>query len=425
MQTKKKITTAVIGIGRVGLPLALVLADSGLTVHGIGRNEEKCALINNGQMPFMEEGALKILKKVVGKNFIASTDYSFVKKSEYIILTLGTPIDSNMNPVLSQIEAALNAMKPYLKKGQTLILRSTVSPGTTQYVKSIVNSIKGLTVGVNFFIAFCPERIVEGKAIEEIRIIPQIIGGVDLKSTRKAEKLFSLIGCTTLNSDDVSAELAKLFTNMYRYINFAIANEFMVVADNHGKNIYNIIDLVNSRYKRGGLASPGMTAGPCLFKDGFFLVSDLPYNDLITTSWKINESIPLFLVKKLKNQVELDGKKATILGMAFKAEIDDIRESLSFKVRKALMRENMKVELHDPYVKEYSYQEIQNDVYEACKNTDLIFIATNHLEYKSLDIKKLKKVAKKNCYICDIWNVFGTGNIFFNINQLKSSRKRI
>jgi UDP-N-acetyl-D-mannosaminuronic acid dehydrogenase len=212
---------------------------------------------------------------------------------------------------------------------------------------------------------------------------------------------------------------------MYRYINFAIANEFMVVADNHGKNIYNIIDLVNSRYKRGGLASPGMTAGPCLFKDGFFLVSDLPYNDLITTSWKINESIPLFLVKKLKNQVELDGKKATILGMAFKAEIDDIRESLSFKVRKALMRENMKVELHDPYVKEYSYQEIQNDVYEACKNTDLIFIATNHLEYKSLDIKKLKKVAKKNCYICDIWNVFGTGNIFFNINQLKSSRKRI
>lgn len=429
-QNKREIprrgTVTVIGIGRVGLPLALVLADSGCTVFGIGRSQEKIASLCDGRMPFFEQGALELLKKHVSKRFFPTTDYSVIQKCDYIVLTLGTPIDENMNPVYDQINSTIESAKQHFRPGQTLILRSTVSPRTTQYVQSLIEDIDHLRVGKNFFLAFCPERIAEGKSIEEIRSIPQIVGGVDKKSTKKAEEFFRSLKIDTLATDDVSAELAKLFTNMYRYINFAIANEFMVLAQNYYKDIYEIVGLVNYNYKRGGLKIPGLTGGPCLFKDGFFLVSELPFPDLITTAWKINESIPLFLIHAVKERMRLRGKKAVILGLAFKAEIDDTRESLSFKVRKALLRERANVILHDPYIDEYQHQAIEKNVYDAVKDADLLFIATNHKQYKNLDMKKIKSVVKKNCIVCDVWNVWGTGKIVYRLNYLdkedKSSR---
>lgn len=414
----KKQAVTVIGIGRVGLPLALVLADKGFLVYGIGRTPQKMEMLKKGKMPFMEKGASRLLGKYVNKTFLPTTDYRVVKESDYIILTLGTPVDENMNPVLDQINTALAASKKYLRPQQTLILRSTVSPGTTEYVKSWINDIKDLEVGKNFYLAFCPERIAEGRAVEEIKTIPQIIGGVDKKSSKKAVDFFRSFGVECLVSDAISAELAKLFTNMYRYINFAIANEFMVIAGNYHRDIYEIVNLVNKNYKRGGLSVPGLTGGPCLFKDGFFLISDFPFTDLISTSWKINESMPLYLVKKVRERMKLDGKKAVILGLAFKAEIDDPRESLSFKIRKALLRERAEVVLHDPYVKDYVHQKIETDVYKALKGADLIFIAVNHKFYRQLDVDKIKKIAKKRCIICDIWNIFKTDHIVFTAGML-------
>lgn len=413
-----RITVTVIGVGRVGLPLALVLADKGFLVYGIGRDPVKINKINNGEMPFLEKGAENLLKKHVEKNFFATTDYSNIEKSDYIILTLGTPVDENMNPVYDQITEALEKAKPHLKLGQTLILRSTVSPRTTEFVQSLINDLKKFAVGENFYLAFCPERIAEGKAIEEILSIPQIVGGIDKKSTRKAAEIFKKMGVLTVETDAISAELAKLFTNMYRYINFAISNEFMILAKNYHRDIYEIVNLVNYKYKRGGLSLPGLSAGPCLFKDGFFLISDLPFADLISTSWKINESMPLLLVKMIRERMKLEGKKAVILGLAFKPEIDDIRESLSFKVRKALLRERAKVVLHDPYIKDYVNQTIENDVYEAIQGADLIFVATNHKEYAQLNIKKIQDIVRKDCIICDVWNVFKTDKIVFTVNQL-------
>lgn len=415
--SKKNSTVAVIGIGRVGLPLALILAEKGFTVYGIGRNEKKTEQVNEGIMPFMEKGAPSILRRVKGKTFFATVDYSHVVKCDFIILTLGTPIDENMNPVFSQIHDAVASMKQFLRPGQTLILRSTVTPGTTKYVRSMLEADKSLKVGINFFLAFCPERIAEGKAIEEIETVPQMIGGVDAKSGKKAEELFKKIGVATMLTDDVSAELAKLFTNMYRYINFAMANEFMILADNYHKDIHEIVDLVNFGYTRGGVSLPGLTAGPCLFKDGFFMISDLPFADLFLTSWKINESIPHFLVKKLRDTMVLANKKVTILGLAFKAEIDDVRASLSFKARKALLRERMEVALHDPYLKNHSEHRIEKDIYQALDGANVIFVGTNHKEYKHLDMKRVRKIVKKNCIVCDVWNVFGTGKIIFSLSD--------
>lgn len=416
---KKDNTVSVIGIGRVGLPLALFIAEYGNSkVVGIGRDESKIIKINKGQMPFMERGASSMLKKHIGKNFLATTDYKHIQNSEYIILTLGTPVDANMNPVYGQINESLSKIIPFLKSGQTLIMRSTVSPRTTKYVKSLIEDNTKFRIGKDVFLAFCPERISEGNSIDETKVLPQIVGADDMKSLKKATEFFRMLGIETLATDSVSAELAKLFTNMYRYINFAVANEFMVLAHNYRRDIYEIVDLVNHKYKRGGLKMPGLTGGPCLFKDGFFLISDLPYADLISTSWKINESMPMFLIRLVKERVKLKGKRAVILGLSFKAEIDDIRESLSFKVRNALLRERCEVVLSDPYVNEYHNQKIEKDIYVAIKNADVVFIATNHKAYMKLDIKKIKKLVKKNCIVCDVWNVWGTGKIVYKINNV-------
>ena len=414
-RTKKssQLTAAVVGIGRVGLPLALFLADKGFTVQGVDVDSQKVNLIAAGKMPFLEEGAPALLKKHLNKSFFVSSDFKNIASAKTIILTLGTPVDENMNPSLVQIDNALELARPYFTKGQLLILRSTVSPSTTGYVRSYLNDLKGIQVGTNFFLAFCPERIAEGRSLKELAEIPQIVGGVDRASSKRAAEFFGNLGIEVNISDDISAELAKLFTNMYRYINFAIANEFMILAGNYHRDIYQIVDLVNHKYKRGGLAMPGLTGGPCLFKDGFFLIGDVPFADLIATSWKINESVPLFLIKKIRERAKLEGKKAVILGLAFKAEIDDIRESLAFKVKKALERERSKVFLHDPYVSEY-----KGDLKAILKNADLIFLATNHAMYKKLDIENIKKLVSKNCVICDVWNVFETNKIIFTVRSL-------
>lgn len=404
---------AVIGTGRVGLPLCLFVANAGYKVYGIDVNTDLISTLKSRKMPFIEEGGLTLLKKHLNKKFIPTNDFSVSEKCQYIILTLGTPVDEGMNPSYDQINSALGSLRKYLNPGQTMILRSTVSPGTTEYVESYLNKISNFKVGENFYLAFCPERIAEGKAISELGEIPQIVGGIDKKSTKKAVEFFESLKIKCLPSDHLSAELAKLFTNMYRYISFAIANEFMVIAHQYYRDIYHIVDLVNRDYKRGGLAVPGLTAGPCLFKDGFFLVNDLPFADLISTSWKVNEAIPLFLIRKVRERMKLRDKKAVVLGLAFKANIDDTRESLSLKTKKALEREGAEVYLHDPFVKGYD-----GDVYEILKEADLIFIATNHNQYRQLDLNKVVKIAKKRCIICDIWNTFKTDKIIFSLGSL-------
>lgn len=415
---KTELSVAVVGIGRVGLPLALFLAEKGATVYGIDVDQEKINILNRRQMPFMEDGAPELLTKHIGKSLKVTTDFANIAKSKIIILTLGTPVDENMNPSLVQIDRALSVARPHLRRGQLLILRSTVSPGTTEYVRAYLEE-EGFKVGENFYLAFCPERIAEGRSLVELAQIPQIVGGSERNSARKAAEFFKELGIEVNLSDSVSAELAKLFTNMYRYINFAIANEFMILAGNNHRDIYAIVDLVNKNYKRGGLALPGLTGGPCLFKDGFFLIGDVPFADLIATSWKINESIPLFLIKKVRERTKLHCKKAVILGLAFKAEIDDIRESLAFKVKKALERERAKVFLHDPYVPGY-----QNDLDQTLKGADLIFLATNHNFYKKMDISKIRKLVSKTCVVCDVWNVFKTNKIIFTIRSLENHLAR-
>jgi len=412
-----KKNVAVVGIGRVGLPLAIFLADNNFKVFGIGKTQAKIDLLNQGKMPFMEKGATVLLKKHLNKNLFFTSTYAPIKSSSVIILTLGTPVDENMNPVLDQINESLEEMFTFLKHDQLIILRSTVSPRTTKYVKDRLEMRTKFKVGKDIFLAFCPERIAEGNSLVETKELPQIVGGIDKTSAKKAAEFFESMKIKCLVSDAVSAELAKLFTNMHRYISFAIANEFMVIAEGFNRNIHEIIHLVNDGYKRGGLALPGLSAGPCLFKDGFFLINENPFLDLITASWKVNEALPLFILKKLRERVTLRNKKITILGLAFKPEIDDIRESLSFKIRKALMREQAQVTLHDPYVLDYREQPIVKDLKQAISGAQIIIIAMRHKVYDQRK-KDILKYADKKTYICDIWNIFGNNKMIFKVGQI-------
>ena len=406
---------AIVGLGRVGLPLGLVLADKGFQVFGLDVNAQLVEDLRAGRMPFMEEGGDELLKRHANSAFVASTEAAAVAECDYVVLTLGTPVDENMNPDLSQIDRAIDSIGPQLHPGQTLILRSTVSPGTTRWVEAKLEDELGLKIGTDFFLAFCPERIAEGRALEELGLIPQIIGGVNDESTSRAVALFQELGVECLPTDDVSAELAKLFTNMYRYISFAIANEFMIIAGQWKRDVNHIVNLVNHGYKRGGLALPGFSAGPCMFKDGFFLINQIPFTELISTAWKINESVPLFLVAGLKERMSLRNKKAVILGAAFKANSDDPRQSLSFKVRKALLRERATVTLHDPFI-----AELNGDLTTVLADVDLVFVATNHTAYTEIGLPGLRQMVGGDCVVCDIWDIFGTDQVIFTIDEALS-----
>ncbi len=395
----------IIGIGRVGLPLAMYFASKGIYTYGMDIDQGKIAMLKEGKMPFKENGGPELLKQVVGKTFEPTADFSNVKNCGALILTLGTPVDEFLNPDFSQIDACLKSIRPYLQKNQVLILRSTVSPGSTGYVKNYVEKNCGFVVGKDFFVAFCPERIAEGKAIKELEELPEIVGGIDEESTKHAVGVFKLLKSEVYPTNALNAELLKLFTNMYRYINFAIANEFMVIAEDWGADIYEIVELANRKYPRGGPKIPGFAAGPCLFKDGFFLTSNIPFSDLISTSWKINENLPAYLIQRAKKMKQIKDAKCALLGMAFKANNDDDRASLSYKIKKIFEREMATVKTHDVYREGKEFEQVLGEA-------DFLVIATAHDEYKK-PLEYYKKFIKQDCIIIDIWNVFGKNSVVF------------
>lgn len=408
----------VVGIGRVGLPLALVFAKEGFNVTGIDVSEERLEAISQGKLPFIEEGADPLLKKYYNHGFVGMPEKNLpeiLPITGTIVLTLGTPMSDNFIPDVTQITGFLNKFSKYLKKGQLLILRSTVTPGTTEYLGRFLKEKYGWTVGRDIYLAYCPERIAEGKAVQELYEIPQIIGTIDNESGKVAAKVFDKLTKKMLFTDSKSAELAKLYCNMYRYIDFAIGNEFMLIADSHQRDIYEVLRLVNDGYKRGGLKGPGLTAGPCLVKDGFFLLDKSPYLDLVAAAWRLNENIPGFLLRKIRQVIpNLEGEKVALLGLTFKKNIDDLRYSLSLKLQNYLFTEGAKVFSHDPFIKSSS------TLNEALRGADILVIATNHNSFSKLKLKDIAKLVSKNCVVCDIWNVFDTGKIIFKIKDIEA-----
>lgn len=407
---------AVFGVGRVGLPLALVFAEKGFNVTGIDVDPYRVSLIKHKIMPFMEEGAQELLTKYGGNGFeIFSHEHTdrVISENQTLVFTLGTPIDETYSPNFEDIEKLMIRISPFLKEGHLIILRSTISPGSTEQISRRLEELTKLKIGQDLFLAYCPERIAEGKSVEEISQIPQIIGSTNEPSSKKAAEIFKKIAPKILFASPRAAELSKLYCNMYRYIDFAIGNEFMMIAEDYGCDFYEVLNLVNTDYKRSGLKSPGFTAGPCLVKDGFFLIDKSPYMELVTAAWRLNENIPGYLLKRIKERfIDLNKKKAAILGLAFKKNIDDTRYSLSPKLQKYLSAEGAIVAAHDPYVD-------SQPLHDTLVGADILVIGIDHDVFKDITPEYVLERVKKDCLITDIWNLFGTGKIVFNASDLK------
>ncbi|MFH2034726.1 MAG: nucleotide sugar dehydrogenase [Candidatus Margulisiibacteriota bacterium] len=382
------------GCGHVGLPLAMTLANAGQKTIILDKNQAALEQVAAGKMPFKEEGADPLLKKVLRSGKLNFTDQTkCVAESKHIVIIIGTPIDEFMNPKMQDIYKIFEDLLPRFKTGQTIILRSTIYPGTTKMIGRLLKNNKKKVK-----LAFCPERVAEGKAIEEIKELPQIISGIDKASEASAAKLFKLIAKEILILSPEEAELAKLFTNSWRYIQFAVANQFYMIADAAGVDFYKVFKAIKHNYPRTqGFPGPGFSAGPCLLKDTMQIAA---FNNnqfyLGHSAMLINEGLPNYIVTKLKEKVELHNKSVAILGMAFKANNDDRRDSLAYKLKKLLEIEAKKVYCTDVYIKDETFYDLKT----ALQKSDIIILGAPHREYKKLKFRKGQ-------IIIDIWNFWG------------------
>ena len=377
------------GCGHVGLPLGIVLASRGLSVSLLDIDAAKVKTINSGVMPFREDGAELVLKQVLGKTLRATTDAECLRSADIVITVVGTPVDRHLNPTVHELYKSLDNVLQYIQDGTLLVLRSTVSPGVTKLVYQRIRSL-----GRDIDLAFCPERIAEGNAMEELVKLPQIISGFEPAAARRARDLFLTIAPTVIELAPLEAELAKLFTNSWRYLNFAISNQFYMLAETYGLDFYRIHEAVTREYPRmRSFARAGFAAGPCLLKDTLQLSTFSGNNFFLGhAAMLVNEGLPNFIVSQLR-QMDVANKKVAILGMAFKGDSDDIRDSLSYKLKKLLEVEAQEVLCTDPFVSEPGLVPVG----EAVRQADVIVLGAPHSAYRDLEIPPDKIVV-------DIWN---------------------
>lgn len=385
------------GGGHVGLPLALVLAESGYLAVALDTSKNVVDKVNSGEMPFVENGAQNLLTRMLNnKSFYASTDHNEISAAEIIVVVIGTPVDEHLNPDPNSVVHAVSACIPYMNSEQLVILRSTVFPGVTERVRLLLEQ-NNLSPDVTF----CPERILEGHALKELHELPQIIGANDEKAANRAAAIFNALGVKTIQVTPEEAELAKLFTNVWRYIKFAAANQFWLMSNEAGLDFSRIREAVIFDYPRASdLPNAGFSAGPCLFKDTMQLAafSNNTFG-LGHSAMMVNEGLPLYVVKKIEEKYDLKSLNVGILGAAFKGESDDIRSSLSYKLKKILEFKSKSVVMTDPYV---TVDSGLISLKQTLAESDVLIIGAPHSVYKDLVTTKP---------IIDIWNLLGNGNL--------------
>jgi UDP-N-acetyl-D-mannosaminuronic acid dehydrogenase len=371
------------GCGHVGLPLGLALADRGLDVTLFDVNAASVELVNAGNLPFDEPGAGEVLRRAVDAGRLrATTDATSVRLAENVVVVIGTPIDEHLNPDLHAVQAAIEEIAASLIDGQLLVLRSTVYPGVTGMVERLVARL-----GLDVDVAFCPERIAEGRAMIELFELPQIVASRSSRAAERATKLFRNLTHEIVYLEPEEAELAKLFTNTWRYIKFATANQLFMMANDFGLDYERIRVALAHNYPRAAdLPRAGFAAGPCLFKDTMQLAACNNNNfHLGQASVSINEGLPLYVVARLEQRYDLASMTVGILGMSFKAESDDPRSSLSYKLKRILRFKAASVLTTDPYVKSDPDLLPLDEVVAA---SDLLIVATPHDRYRALSTDK-------------------------------------
>jgi len=381
------------GCGHVGLPLGLSLADSGYRVGINDIDVAKIERVKGGELPFRENGAGELLARLLPTGRLEfSSQPAMVERTQTVILVIGTPIDEFMNPSVTVFDRVVDELIPHIQPGTLVVLRSTVFPSTTEGVERRLQA-----AGVDATVAFCPERIAEGHALEEVASLPQLIGASSDEAYERASKLFAPLGMQLIRTTPIEAELAKLLTNTWRYMKFAIANQFFQIAHRSGVDYNSVLDAIRRDYPRAAdLPGPGFAAGPCLLKDTMQLSAFTPdHFPMGQAAMQINEGMPNYIVDTLNSRHALAGRTLGILGMAFKGDSDDPRASLSYKVRKLAAFKGARVLCTDPYVPDSSFVSLD----EVLKGSDVLVIGAPHRAYRGLELNGREVV--------DIWGITG------------------
>jgi len=377
------------GLGHIGLPLGIVFASKGLKVCLNDINNDVAKIVNKGEMPYIEYGAEPILKEVLANGkLVISLDPNCISDAKYVIIAIGTPVDEYLNPKTREFLEFIKNIKQYLNPNQVIIVRSSVFPQSLHQIMSILGTNE------TWHLAYCPERIVQGFAVRELETLPQIVSGFTDYAIEQSEQLFLKITNKVIKTSMSEAELAKLFSNSWRYIQFAIANQFYMISESHGIDYNRIREIMIDGYDRSkGLPSAGFAAGPCLLKDTMQLSAfNSNQFQLGQAAMNINEGLPNYIVDNLSKEVDFSTKTIGILGMAFKADVDDIRDSLSYKLRKILIFHGANVLCCDDFVKDPTF--IGQD--ELIEKSDIVIIGAPHESYSKIDFTDVKLI--------NIWN---------------------
>ena len=380
------------GAGHVGLPFALTCADSGLKTVVYDVDAAKLELIRSGRMPFMEEGADELLPRVLASGLLEVSDRpAAMSRCRFLLLIIGTPVDEHLNPSFTSLDRVLEEASEHLRDGQILIVRSTVYPGTSERLQRRLRERFGVDVSV----ACCPERVAQGVSLKEFRTLPQLVSAFDDDTLAAVKELFGRFAPSMVELKPAEAELCKLMTNAWRYLQFAIVNQFYMLATENGVDFERVLHGCRFDYPRmAGMPGPGLTAGPCLVKDTMQLAAFSRNHFMLGhAAMLVNEGLPAHLVTLAQRQIDLRGQVAGILGMAFKAESDDIRDSLAYKLKHLLSLEARDVLCHDPFVPDARLVPLQRVLDEA----GVIFIGAPHRAYRELRIPPGKVVI-------DPWN---------------------
>jgi nucleotide sugar dehydrogenase len=410
------------GLGRIGLPLALVCADSGYQVTGIDINEKMISLLKLGKTSFQEPGLNELLSKHLQNNFIPKHQEEQISKdleqADYIIIAVGTEfVKYPQKPILSTLYSIIEQIIAVGIKNKTIILRVTLPIGTSDDVISFIEKKTRLKESRDFYFSFVPERLMEGKAISEERSLPKIIGAYSDEGYKKVELFFKPIGGDCIQvSNPRTAEFIKLIDNSWRSTKFAFANDLAYLAEKNHVNVIEAINNANRGYKRNAIPIPGPVSGYCLGKDPYIL--ELAFNPIskkrgFQSVWFYGRQANDWLIEKVITEIK--GNRILIMGLSFKEDIDDYRYSHAIEILKILIRKGLIVSVIDPYLNKNSYSSLPIELIskinthsttltkEILNNVDTVIIATRHKDFNEINKKIFDEFSGK---IIDLWNFY-------------------
>lgn len=423
MSEKNKIV-AICGLGYVGYPVAMLFADAGFDVLGVDILEERVKRLNEGENPIkgQEPGLDELVEKVIKKgNFRATADVKEYSKADYIIIAVQTPVaEENKKPTYENLKGALRSVGQYMKNGVTVIIESTIAPGTMEHVvKPILEEESKMIVGKDFYLANCPERLMPGHLLENIRYYNRVVGGWTPESAKKVKELYKHVVQGELEETDcITAEIVKAGENTYRDVQIAFANEMALLCEAYKANVWEVRKLINNCRKvtetrpeaLRQMHFPGAgVGGHCIPKDSWLLiheVRDIVNPQLIPTARHINDFMPIHMFELLEDAVEEVGKKledlnVLVLGYAYDANSDDDRNTPTVPFVEKLKESGAKFEIHDSFIKNYI-----GNLKDMLKGKDAVVLMTGHDEYKELGYEEMMELMEEKPIIIDGRNIF-------------------